>query len=143
MVGYRHRRVGPANLAAGELEPFEGLRRRDLVDQVQVDIDQVRAFALRGDDVVVPDLVEEGARLGHGFGHSDWLLSSTAPAISGAGSAWGRALAPARLAPGRTLSRARSVMRAALAGEASQVIELGPPHHAAAHHIDRSDARRI
>src|SRR5580704_12898740 len=30
-----------------------------------------------------------------------------------------------------------------LAGEAAQVIELGAPHHAAAHHIDRGDAGRI
>src|SRR5438270_1360784 len=114
VVGDRHRRVGPAYLAAGELEPFEGLRRRDLVDQVKIDVDQVGAFALRGDEMAFPDLVEERARLGHGFCHSDWLLSSTAPAISGAGSVWGCPLAPARLAPGRALSRARSVMRAAL-----------------------------
>ena len=114
VVGHRHRRVGPANLAAGELQPFEGLRRRDLVDQVKIDVDQVGAFALRGDDVVLPDLVKEGARRGHGCGHSDWLVSSAAPAISGAGSVWVCTLALARLAPGRTLSRARSVMRARL-----------------------------
>ena len=67
VVGDRHRRIGTAHLAAGELQPLEGLRRRDLVDQVKVDIDQVGAFALRGDDVVVPDLVEQRARRGHGF----------------------------------------------------------------------------
>src|SRR5206468_2764668 len=30
VVGHRHRRIGPANFSAGELQPFEGLRRRDL-----------------------------------------------------------------------------------------------------------------
>ena len=99
VVGDRHRRVGPANLAAGELEPFEGLRRRDLVDQVKIDVDQVGAFALRGDDVAFPDLVEQRARLGHDCDHSDWLVSAPAPAISAAGSVWRCALAPARLAP--------------------------------------------
>ena len=48
VVGDRERRVGPAHLAAGELQPLEGLRRRHLVDQVQVDIEQVGAFALPG-----------------------------------------------------------------------------------------------
>src|SRR6201987_4496804 len=85
VIGYRHRRIRPANLAARELQPFEGLRRRDLVDQVKIDVDQVGVFALRGDDVVVPDLVKKGARWGHGCSHSDWLVSSTAPAISGTG----------------------------------------------------------
>ena len=49
--------VGPADLAAGEAQTVERLRARDLVDEVQVDVDQAV-----GDLVEVPDLVEEGLR---------------------------------------------------------------------------------
>ncbi len=65
VVAHGHRRVGPAHLAAGEAQPLESLRRRHFMDQVQIDIDEVRALALWGDDMTVPDLVEQGTRLGH------------------------------------------------------------------------------
>jgi hypothetical protein len=60
VVRDRHRRVGAADLAAGELQPFKGLRRRDLVDQVKIDVDQagVGILVLVFDDVAVPDLVD-------------------------------------------------------------------------------------
>ena len=48
------RAVGAADRAAGEAQPVEGLRRGDLVDEVQVDVDQVL-----GDLVGLPDLVEQ------------------------------------------------------------------------------------
>src|SRR6266853_6184733 len=67
VVAHRHRRVGPAHLPSGEAQTLEGLRRRHLMDQVEVDIDEERALALRGDDVTVPDLVEQGTRLGHAW----------------------------------------------------------------------------
>ncbi len=65
VVGDGDRRVRPAHLAAGELQPLEGLRRRDLVAEMQVDIEEVGALARRGDDMAVPDLIEQGARLRH------------------------------------------------------------------------------
>ena len=71
VIGDGHRRVGPAHLAPGKLQAFEGLRRRDLVDQVQIDIDQVGALALRGHDMALPDLVEQRARCGHDSDSSD------------------------------------------------------------------------
>jgi hypothetical protein len=61
VVGHGQRAVGPAHLAAGRAKPGEGLRRGDLVDQVQVDIED-RFAVLFVDDVGVPDLVVEGLR---------------------------------------------------------------------------------
>ena len=53
-----------AHLAAGHAQPLERLRARHLVHEMAVDIDQAIA-ALGLDDVVVPDLVVQRARLGH------------------------------------------------------------------------------
>ena len=53
-------RSGRRTLAAGEPQPVEGLRAGDLVDQVQVDVQQVRSGHLVG----LPDLLEH--RLWHG-----------------------------------------------------------------------------
>ena len=50
--------IGAAHLAAGEAEAFEGLRRGDLVDQLQVDVEQRRLALGRDDDVLVPDFFE-------------------------------------------------------------------------------------
>ena len=50
--------VGAAQLAAGQAQAVERLRRGDLVDQLQVDVEDRRlAFGL-GDDVLLPDLFE-------------------------------------------------------------------------------------
>ncbi len=48
-------------LAPGEPQPLEGLRARDLVDEVAVDIDQAGAVRLLIDQMVGPDFVVEGA----------------------------------------------------------------------------------
>ena len=57
VVGGGDRPVGPADLAPLEPQPVERLRRGDLVDEVQVDVDQPL-----GDLVGLPDLVEHGPR---------------------------------------------------------------------------------
>ena len=57
VVGGGERLVGPADRAALEPQPVEGLRRGDLVDEVQVDVDQPVADLVR-----VPDLVEQRLR---------------------------------------------------------------------------------
>src|SRR3954453_870636 len=68
VIGDRESRVGAAHLAPGELQPLEGLRCRHLVAEVKVDIKEVGAFARRGDDMAVPDLIEQGTRSGrHAF----------------------------------------------------------------------------
>src|SRR4029079_19480934 len=54
--------VGTANAPAGEAEPLECLRRGDLVDEVEIDVDQRRAALVLEDDVPLPDLLEEGLR---------------------------------------------------------------------------------
>ena len=57
VVGRRERAVGPADLAAGEPQAVERLRARDLVHEVQVDVEQAGRHL-----VGLPDLVEQ--RLG-------------------------------------------------------------------------------
>ena len=58
-----HREVGrqPPHLAPGDLQALEGLRAGDLVQQVAVDVQQRGAVFLGVQDVVVPELVVEGA----------------------------------------------------------------------------------
>ena len=53
----RDRQVGAAHLAAGQAQALEGLGARDLVHQVEVDVQQIggTVFTL-GDDVVAPHL---------------------------------------------------------------------------------------
>ena len=54
VVGGRQRAVGAPYGAAGEAQAVEGLRARDLVDEVQVDVQQARRDLVCG-----PDLVEQ------------------------------------------------------------------------------------
>ena len=62
MVHRRDGQVGTADAPAGEAEPLERLRRGDLVDEVEIDVEQRRAALLLEDDVPLPDLLEEGLR---------------------------------------------------------------------------------
>ena len=63
---------GMAQLAASESQAFKRLRRGDLMDQLQVDVEDRRLAFGFGDDVLLPDFFEEGA--GCGFGaHSEFL----------------------------------------------------------------------
>ena len=55
--------VGAAQLAAGEAEAVEGLRRGDLVDELEVDVEDRRLACGFGDDVLLPDFFEHGAWL--------------------------------------------------------------------------------
>ena len=67
--GMVHRRLGAVRTArrqAARLQLGEGLRRGDLVDQVQVDVQHGGGGVGLGDhDVGVPQLVEQGAWCGH------------------------------------------------------------------------------
>jgi hypothetical protein len=54
--------VRPAHTAAREPEPFECLRRGDLVDEMEVDVEQGRLLALLADEMALPDAVEKGLR---------------------------------------------------------------------------------
>ena len=53
----REGEVGSAYRPAGETKPVEGLRRGDLVDEVEVDVEQVRLTLGLSDDVLVPHLL--------------------------------------------------------------------------------------
>src|SRR5262249_52231705 len=80
--------VRRAHLAAAQAQTLERLRARDLVHEVAVDIDEAGAVRLLVDQMVVPDLVVKGARLGH---------SSFHPRLFGALFRWlpsGRKVAP-------------------------------------------------
>ena len=50
-------------------EAREGLRARDLVDEVEVDREDRGLTGVFGDDVVVPDLLDEGPGPGRVIGH--------------------------------------------------------------------------
>ena len=56
---------GCAHLAAAQAQAFEGLRAGHFVDEVAVDVEQAGAVVLAVDDVVVANLVVEGARCAH------------------------------------------------------------------------------
>ena len=53
--------VGTAQLAAGEAQAVEGLRRGDLVDELEVDVEDRRLACGLGDEVRLPDFFEESA----------------------------------------------------------------------------------
>ncbi len=66
--------VGPAHRAAGQAQPVEGLRRGDLVDEVEVDVEQVGLAVGGADEVLVPDLLAERLGVGHGVDPAgSWL----------------------------------------------------------------------
>ena len=66
VVDHGQRLARLAHLAAGHAQALEGLRARDLMDEVAVDVEKARPVILLIDDVVVPDLVIEGAGFSHG-----------------------------------------------------------------------------
>jgi hypothetical protein len=51
--------VGPANAAPGQAQTVERLRARDLVDEMEVDVQQVRLVGCRVHQVSVPDLLRK------------------------------------------------------------------------------------
>ncbi len=61
----REGQVGASYGASGEPQPFERLRRGDLVDQVQVDEQQVGLTLGAADHVLVPDLLGQGLSHDH------------------------------------------------------------------------------
>src|ERR1700680_3323991 len=66
MIEGRKRAIGPADFAAGERQTLEGLRPRDFMNQVEVDIEQRRFTGRFVDDVGIPDFFKECLG-GHGW----------------------------------------------------------------------------
>src|SRR5450631_242341 len=143
---------GRVHLAARRAQALEGLRARHLVHQMAVDIDQAGSIRRLVHQMVVPDLVVEGARFRHrltlryaglyvapvalkkkGPNGGPFMHSSMA-AISLFGGGLGSRFRPA----GRLRLDARL-----LAAQTAQIIELGAAHLAAAHQLDRVDHRRV
>ena len=71
----REGQVGTAHPAPGEPQPVEGLRAGHLVQQVQVDVEQIRLTRGGPYDVRVPDLLGQGPRLRSDSHHLDILNS--------------------------------------------------------------------
>ena len=71
--------AGPAHRAALDAQALERLRRGDLVDEVEVDVEERRLAVLLADDVRVPDLVEERSR---GHSTSEGAAGDVATAVS-------------------------------------------------------------
>ena len=67
VVGHRHGLLRRADLAAGHPQPLEGLRARDLVDEVAVDVDQAGAVRRLVHQVGVPESCRRG------FSAAAWL----------------------------------------------------------------------
>ena len=66
------RQLGAANAAAGESQPLERLWAGHLVDEVEIDVEQIRLAGRAGaDDVAIPDLRRQG-----GGGHGRWGFAS-------------------------------------------------------------------
>jgi hypothetical protein len=61
VVGGGHDGAGAPDLAAGLAQAFKGLRAGDFVHQVAVDVEDGGAVFFGVDDVLVPDLVVQGA----------------------------------------------------------------------------------
>ena len=59
MVHRRDGEVGPAHGAPGQAQAVERLRRRDLVDEVEVDVEEVGLALAVVDDVALPHLLAE------------------------------------------------------------------------------------
>ena len=65
MVGRGHRLARPPDAETARPEARERLRTGHLVDEVEVHREDGRGARILGDDVVVPDLLDDGARFGH------------------------------------------------------------------------------
>ena len=70
------REVGTADRAAGQPQPVEGLRAGDLVDQVEVDVEQVRLAVGAADDVGVVGVLRQGPGQGYVRGGTGLAVSS-------------------------------------------------------------------
>ncbi len=61
----RNGELGAAHRASGESQAVEGLRARDFVDEVEVDVDEVGFAVTRLDEVALPHFFRQC--LSHGF----------------------------------------------------------------------------
>ena len=112
VVDHGERLVRRAHLASRIAQALEGLRRRHLMHEMPVDIEQAGAVGLLVDQMVVPDLVVERARF-HGLNLDcvEWIGCR----VIGAGRAqvarsrrdqrpaWIDAVMPAEKAPGQAI----------------------------------------
>src|SRR5690606_24965315 len=97
VVNDRKRLLRLAHLAARQAEAFEGLRAGHLVDEVAVDVEQAGAVVLTIDNVIVENLVIEGARCGH-FASIRRYGSWKRPGVAGKKSKYAQARAPSSAA---------------------------------------------
>ncbi len=61
VVDGRDAPIGPSHRAPGQAQALEGLGRRHLVDEMEIDVEKIVTVVARPNDVLVPDLLEERA----------------------------------------------------------------------------------
>ena len=66
VIGHRQRQIGAAHRAPGQTQRLERLRAGHFMDQVPVDIDQAGAVIAAFNNVGVPDLLVQRARMCRG-----------------------------------------------------------------------------
>jgi hypothetical protein len=64
MVGSRESEIGTAYRSSVQAQTIEGLRTRDFVHEVQINVEERRFAFGTFDDVIVPDFFVQGS--GHG-----------------------------------------------------------------------------
>ena len=94
-----------AHGAPGEAEALERLGARDLVDEVQVDVEQVGLPVARTDHVVIPDLLNQSSR--HEFDPSPCYIKMRDASLTSWTNRVGSASSTRRLSSSRPSSRGR------------------------------------
>ena len=62
VVHRRHGQIGPSHGPSVDTKPFERLRGGDLMDEVHIDVQQIRLARRTVDDMGLPDLVKQCLR---------------------------------------------------------------------------------
>ena len=138
VIGGRDRLRRPTHAEASLPEPGEGLRGRDLVDEVQVHGEDRGRTVILADDVVGPDLVDDGPGRGLGAGHVAAILRD-AGAMSGAAYQRLRPRVAGR-PPGSRPLRADGPVRAGTTG--GPVVEPGSGTTGAVTSVPHANARQ-
>ena len=99
VIGGRDGQIGAPHLAVVHPQALEGLRRRDFMHQVQIDVEEIRATGLGANDVGIPQFVAQR------FARRDWKCRFPHSSVSVSSSAkhwWSP--------PGRSTNRRVSIL---------------------------------
>ena len=85
MIGHRDRPSRPRDAQSLAVQDVEGLAEGAVVQEVQVDIEDIRMTWRRGDPVGIPQLLVEGARCGLPIVHERSFPALRAYSVRSAG----------------------------------------------------------